>query len=89
MAYFTEPVNSQPTNVSTVKNALARCERCDRETDEYVKFIHPDNSEHLICWTCQQRDDKNFNARPNYRKERSGGRYLAKSPETTNGEKRN
>ena len=80
MTYFSEPINSQPTNVSTTEKPVRRCERCDRETDEYVMFIHPDNSEHIICWTCQERNDKNFNMKPEHRRERSGGRYLPKSP---------
>lgn len=80
MAYFEEPINSQPTNVSTVENEMRRCEECDRETDEYVMFLHPDNTQHFRCWTCQQRDDKNFNVKASYRSERSGGRYLPKSP---------
>ena len=80
MSYFTEPINSQPTNVSTVEKPIHRCEECDQETDDYVMFIHPDNSEHIRCWSCQQRDDKNFNMKPEFRRERSGGRYLPKSP---------
>jgi hypothetical protein len=71
----------QPENVSTADKPLERCERCDRETDEYVVFVAPDNRESIICWSCQQRDDKNFNMKPDYRKtERSGGRYLRNSP---------
>lgn len=76
MEYFREPINSQPTNVSTIDKPVMRCERCDRETDEYVEFIHPDNSKHIVCWTCQERDDKNYNMKPQHRRERSGGRYL-------------
>jgi hypothetical protein len=80
MAYFTEPVNNQPTNVSTVKKTLRRCEECDRETNDWVIFLHPDNSEHFRCWSCQQREDKKYNIKPGFRLERSGGRYLPKSP---------
>lgn len=68
-------------NISTVDKPVRRCERCDRETDEWVLYVHPDNRESRICWTCQQRDDKNFNLRPGWRKnERSGGRFLSNSP---------
>lgn len=71
----------QPENVSTADKPVRRCERCDRETDEYVMFVHPDNRESIICWSCQERDDKNFNTKPGYRtRDRSGGRYLANSP---------
>ncbi|MBC7798344.1 MAG: hypothetical protein H7Z37_15850, partial [Pyrinomonadaceae bacterium] len=39
---------------------VVRCERCDRETDEYVLNLTPDNITSFICWTCQERDDKNY-----------------------------
>jgi ribosome-binding protein aMBF1 (putative translation factor) len=67
-------------NVSTIEKSVRRCEECDRETDEYVMYVNPDNSEHIVCWTCQQRGDKHFNTKESYRLERSGGRYLPKSP---------
>ncbi|MBC7796970.1 MAG: hypothetical protein H7Z37_08865 [Pyrinomonadaceae bacterium] len=59
---------------------IVRCERCDRETDEYVVNLTPDNITSFICWTCQERDDKNYTMKPSFRRERSGGRYLPKSP---------
>jgi hypothetical protein len=71
----------QSPNVSTVEKPVRRCDECDRETDEYVMYVNPDNSESLVCWTCQQRADKNFNMKSDWRRnERSGGRFLANSP---------
>ena len=68
-------------NINTVEKPVARCERCDRETDEYVMYVAPDNLESIICWSCQQRADKNFTMKDNWRKtERSGGRFLPNSP---------
>lgn len=69
-------------NVSTAEKPLKRCERCDTETEHYVEFIYPeDNSMHTVCWSCREREDKNFNMRPNWHfRERSGGRFLPNSP---------
>lgn len=70
----------QEENVSTADKVVQRCEACDRETDDWVMFIAPNNTERIVCWSCQERDDKNYTMKPGHRAERSGGRYLPKSP---------
>ena len=69
MAYYTNPTDAED-NVSTADKPVRRCEHCDRETKDYVVFISPDNQEHIICWTCQERDDKNFFQKPTYHRVR-------------------
>lgn len=69
MAYYTEQ-SELGENVSTEDKPARRCERCDRETADYVTFINPDNTEEIICWTCQERDDKNYIRKTSYHRVR-------------------
>jgi hypothetical protein len=59
---------------------IVRCIECDREVDHYVTFVMPSNETRHVCWSCQDREDKGFNRRTEFRKERSGGRFLPRSP---------
>ncbi|MCA1623882.1 MAG: hypothetical protein LC768_16770 [Acidobacteria bacterium] len=57
-----------------------RCIECDTEVEHYVTFVMPSNEMRNVCWSCQDREDKGFNMKPEYRRERSGGRFLPRSP---------
>lgn len=48
--------------------AITRCVECDREVDNYVTFVSPTNETENICWDCQQRADKGFNTKPEWRR---------------------
>jgi hypothetical protein len=61
---------TEPPNISTIEKPVRRCESCDRETDDYIMFLKPDNSESYICWSCQARDEKNFNVKPTFHRMR-------------------
>jgi hypothetical protein len=49
------------------------CERCDRECDDIVMRLEPDNSRHYICWSCLSRAEKYINLKPHWRRPRRGG----------------
>ncbi len=55
------------TNNSEPK-ALTRCVECDREVDNYVTFVSPTNETQDICWDCQQRADKGFNTKRDWKR---------------------
>jgi hypothetical protein len=56
-------------NENTRQKQVRRCEQCDRETDEWIQFLNPDDTAHYICWTCQQRDDKHFNVKASWKRQ--------------------
>ena len=45
---------------------VARCTECDREVDRYNTYVSPANEQVVICWECQQRSDKGFNAKRDF-----------------------
>ncbi len=52
---------------------IARCSECDRETTHYFTFLSPTNDQRVVCWECQMREEKQFNAKRNFRRvSRSG-----------------
>ena len=42
---------------------IERCSECDRETDTYYIFLGPTNETRVVCWECQMREEKGFNAK--------------------------
>ncbi len=46
----------------------ARCSICDRVMDHYNVWIGPTNSTRVICWQCQAREEKGFNAKRGFRR---------------------
>ena len=48
-----------------------RCERCDEETAHLIKFVGPDNSARMVCWSCLAREEKNYNLKKTWKR---GGR---------------
>lgn len=52
---------------------IVRCEECDREVDTYYTFVSPTNEKRHVCWECQMRDEKGFNAKRDFsRRSRRG-----------------
>lgn len=47
---------------------IERCAECDREVDTYYTFISPTNEKRYVCWECQMREEKGFNAKRNFRR---------------------
>ena len=47
---------------------VVRCSECDRETDHYYTFLSPTNDERNVCWECQMREEKGFNAKRDFRR---------------------
>lgn len=52
---------------------LVRCSECDREVDHYYTFISPTNVQSHVCWECQMREEKGFNAKRTYGRLARGG----------------
>jgi len=52
---------------------LVRCTECDRETDRYYIFVSPTNVEKHVCWECQMREEKGFNAKRTFRRQSRRG----------------
>lgn len=51
----------------------ARCAKCDNIVEHYNTFISPTNETTNVCWECLQREEKGFNAKPDFhRSSRSG-----------------
>lgn len=48
-----------------------RCAECDREMEHYNILLSPTNEEKVVCWECQQREDKGFFVKRGFRR---GGR---------------
>lgn len=59
--------------METKEKPIARCSECDRETDHYNTFVSPTNSETVVCWQCLARDEKGFNAKPDFRRDSRRG----------------
>ena len=52
---------------------IERCAECDREVDHYYTFISPTNEKRIVCWECQMREEKGFNAKRDFsRRSRRG-----------------
>jgi hypothetical protein len=49
---------------------LARCTECDRETTHYFSFVLPTNEVKIVCWECQDREDKGYNMKPAWKRDR-------------------
>lgn len=47
---------------------LARCSECDRETVHYFGFVQPTNEVKVVCWECQDREDKGYNMKPSFKR---------------------
>lgn len=45
-----------------------RCEECDTVREHYVTFVLPSNEIYHVCWSCQQREDKAFNTKPEWKR---------------------
>ncbi len=47
---------------------IARCSECDRENTHYFSFILPSNEVKIVCWECQDREDKGFNMKRTWKR---------------------
>lgn len=45
-----------------------KCDECDTVKDHYVTFVSPENEIKHVCWSCQQRDDKSVNRKPDWKR---------------------
>ncbi|MEZ5306229.1 MAG: hypothetical protein R2684_03690 [Pyrinomonadaceae bacterium] len=55
------------------KKPVVRCSECDREVEYYNTFLSPTNQETHVCWECEMRDEKGFNARRDFRRQARSG----------------
>lgn len=49
---------------------IARCSECDSETTHYFSFVLPTNEVKIVCWECQDREDKGYNMKPSFKRDR-------------------
>ncbi len=45
-----------------------KCDECDTVRDHYVTFVLPSNEVKHVCWSCQEREDKAFNTKAEWRR---------------------
>lgn len=50
----------------TIEKPAVRCSSCDAEVRHYFTFISPTNEVRNVCWECQMREEKGFNADRNF-----------------------
>lgn len=50
----------------TLTKPTARCAECDAEVEHYNTFVSPTDETSVICWQCLARDEKGFNAKPDF-----------------------
>jgi hypothetical protein len=48
--------------------AAVVCEVCDRESNHLSRWLDPDGSVHLICWSCLQRREKHVNVNERWKR---------------------
>jgi len=46
------------------------CERCDTESQHFIKFIGTDNQPHYVCWSCLSREEKRINLKETWKRGR-------------------
>jgi hypothetical protein len=48
--------------------AAVVCEVCDRESRHLSRWLDPDGSVHLVCWSCLQRREKRVNVNQRWKR---------------------
>ncbi len=48
----------------------ARCTECDNVRTHYFSFVLPSNEVKIVCWECQDREDKGYNMKPSFKRNR-------------------
>ena len=64
---------TESTDPKIIDKPAVRCSECDREMEHYNSFLSPQNEMRVVCWECQSREEKGFNAKRDFhRGARSG-----------------
>ncbi len=50
------------------KKPTTRCAECDEEVTRYLALLSPTNEVRNVCWKCQMREEKGFNAKKNFKR---------------------
>lgn len=58
----------------TIEKPVARCSSCDAEVTKYFTFVSPTDEMRVVCWECQMREEKGFNADRNFARASRTGR---------------
>ena len=56
-----------------IDKPAVRCNECDREMEHYNSFLSPQNEMRIVCWECQAREEKGFNAKRDFRRDARTG----------------
>ena len=57
-----------PTLNNVDEKPDARCVECDREMGHYITFTSPTNEQQNICWECNERAEKGFNTKRDWKR---------------------
>lgn len=52
---------------------IERCTECDAEVEHYNTFLTPTNETRVVCWQCLAREEKGFNAEPDFHRQSRRG----------------
>ncbi len=55
-----------PLDPKTMNKPTARCSECDTEVEHYNTFMSPASETSVVCWQCLAREEKGFNAKPDF-----------------------
>ncbi|MFL6228230.1 MAG: hypothetical protein ACJ741_05590 [Pyrinomonadaceae bacterium] len=55
------------------EEAAGVCEVCDRESGHLSRWLDPDGTVHLVCWSCLQRREKRVNVSRGWKRGRRDG----------------
>ncbi|MBC7901260.1 MAG: hypothetical protein H7070_14535 [Saprospiraceae bacterium] len=58
----------ESTDPKITGKPAARCSECDREMAHYNAFLDASNESRIVCWECQSRIEKGFNAKRDFRR---------------------
>lgn len=56
------------TESPSLRMPTARCSECDREVTHYNTFVKPNDECSVVCWECNGRMEKGFNANRNFQR---------------------
>ena len=54
---------------NAVLKPAARCTECDNVITHYFSFVLPTNEVKIVCWECQDREDKGYNMKPSFKRD--------------------
>jgi hypothetical protein len=69
-----EAIMIKTIDPKTLAKPIVRCSSCDSEVTRYFTFISPTDERKNVCWECQMREEKGFNADKHFSRSSRTGR---------------